>query len=82
MSLGSVQFWIFVFTVAGIYAMFGLGLQIQLGYAGLMNLGVVAFMAIAAYTMAILVVRGGWPLWAASLAGIAASVGCEQSSSR
>jgi branched-chain amino acid transport system permease protein len=73
-SLGSAPFWVFVFTVAGIYAMFGLGLQIQLGFAGLMNLGVVAFMAIAAYTMAILVVREGIPLWAASLAGIGAAV--------
>src|SRR5205823_5329363 len=33
----------------------------------------VAFMAVSAYTMAILTVREGWPLWAASIAGVAAA---------
>lgn len=74
MSLGDPQFWAFVLVVAGIYTMFGLGLQIQLGFAGLMNLGIVAFMAVAAYTMAILVVKDGLPLWVASVSGIAAAV--------
>jgi branched-chain amino acid transport system permease protein len=74
MNLGSPQFWAFVFVIAGIYTMFGLGLQIQLGFAGLMNLGIVAFMAVSAYTMAILVVKAGFPLWAASLAGIGTSM--------
>ena len=40
--------------------MFALGLQVQFGFAGLLNFGHVAFMAIGAYTMAILVVKGGW----------------------
>jgi ABC-type branched-subunit amino acid transport system permease subunit len=69
-SLGSPDFWAFVGVTAGIYAVFGLGLQLQLGFAGLLNFGFVAFMAVSAYTMAILTVREGWPLWVASLAGV------------
>ena len=73
--LTSVEFWAFVGVIAGIYTIFALGLQVQFGFTGLMNFGYVAFMAISAYTMAILVVKSGWPLWAASLAAIAAGIG-------
>jgi branched-chain amino acid transport system permease protein len=48
-------FWAFVLTFAGIYAIFVLGLQIQVGDTGLLNFGQVAFMAIGAYTMGLLV---------------------------
>jgi branched-chain amino acid transport system permease protein len=48
-------FWAFVLTFAGIYAIFVLGLQIQVGDTGLINFGQVAFMAIGAYTMGLLV---------------------------
>ena len=70
----SADFWAFVGVIAGIYTIFGLGLQIQFGFTGLLNFGHVAFMAIAAYTMAILVVRLGWPLWGAALAAIVTSM--------
>lgn len=73
-ALLDVQFWAFVGVVAGIYTVFGLGIQVQFGLTGLLNFGHVAFMAIAAYTMAILVVKAGVALWIASLAGIAAAV--------
>jgi branched-chain amino acid transport system permease protein len=73
-ALGSVEFWAFVGVTAGIYTIFGLGLQVQLGFAGLLNFGHVAFMAIGAYTMAILTVKVGVPWWLASLAGIATAV--------
>jgi branched-chain amino acid transport system permease protein len=73
--LTSLEFWSFVGVIAGIYTIFALGLQVQFGITGLMNFGHVAFMAISAYTMAILVVKSGWPLWAASLAALAAGIG-------
>jgi branched-chain amino acid transport system permease protein len=73
----SVDFWVFVGVVAGIFTIFALGLQVQFGFAGLLNFGHVAFMAVGAYTMAILVVKAGWPMWAAALAaiGLAMAVG-------
>ena len=74
--LSSGSFWAFVGVVAGIYTILALGLQVQFGFAGLLNFGQVAFMAIGAYTMAILVVKEGWSTWlAAPLAVVAAAVG-------
>ena len=73
-TLASPGFWAFVGVVAGIFTIFALGLQLQFGFTGLLNFGHVAFMAIGAYTMAILVVKTGLPLWAASLIAIAVAV--------
>jgi ABC-type branched-subunit amino acid transport system permease subunit len=70
------EFWAFIGVTAGIYTVFGLGLQIQLGFAGLLNFGHVAFMAVGAYTMAILVVKEDVPLWAACLCALAAAGVC------
>ena len=55
-TIVSGDFWAFVGVVAGIYTIFALGLQLQFGFAGLLNFGHVAFMAIGAYTLAILIV--------------------------
>ena len=74
--LASGSFWAFVGVVAGIYTILTLGLQVQFGFAGLLNFGQVGFMAIGAYTMAILVVKEGWSMWlAAPLGVVAAAVG-------
>jgi branched-chain amino acid transport system permease protein len=70
------EFWAFIGVTAGIYTVFGLGLQIQLGFAGLLNFGHVAFMAVGAYTMAILVVKEDFPLWAACICALAAAGVC------
>jgi branched-chain amino acid transport system permease protein len=70
-TIASPGFWAFVGVVAGIFTIFALGLQLQFGFTGLLNFGHVAFMAIGAYTMAILVVKTDVPLWAASLIAIA-----------
>ncbi|MGQ9509920.1 MAG: branched-chain amino acid ABC transporter permease [Thermodesulfobacteriota bacterium] len=43
-----------VLTIVGLYILLGLGLNIVVGYAGLLDLGYVAFFAIGAYTTAIL----------------------------
>jgi branched-chain amino acid transport system permease protein len=56
--------------LVGIRALLTLGLNVQWGLAGLVNLGVVAFFAIGAYTSALLAV-GGAPLAAAWPAAIA-----------
>jgi branched-chain amino acid transport system permease protein len=72
-TLGSGGFWAFVGVVAGIYTIVALGLQIQFGFTGLLNFGQVAFMAIGAYTMAMLVVKEGWSMWLAAALGVAAA---------
>jgi branched-chain amino acid transport system permease protein len=43
-----------VLTIVGLYVLLGLGLNIVVGYAGLLDLGYVAFFAIGAYVTAIL----------------------------
>jgi branched-chain amino acid transport system permease protein len=43
-----------VLTIVGIYVLLGLGLNIVVGFAGLLDLGYVAFYAVGAYTTAIL----------------------------
>ncbi|MCX8116712.1 MAG: ABC transporter ATP-binding protein [Desulfobacterota bacterium] len=43
-----------VFTIVGLYVLLGLGLNIVVGYAGLLDLGYVAFFAIGSYTVAVL----------------------------
>ncbi|KRB75920.1 branched-chain amino acid ABC transporter permease [Nocardioides sp. Root190] len=51
-----------LFTVS-IYCLVALGLNIVVGYAGLLDLGYVGFYAIGAYTVAILTsFHGSWPL--------------------
>ena len=73
--------WLGVF-VAGVLAMIGpltaayaisaIGLNLQFGYAGLLNFGHVAFMLAGAYGMAITVDIGG-PLWLGIIVGIVAA---------
>ena len=74
MDLLNPAFWIFVAIIAGIYAVMALGLYVQFSLAGLPNFGHVAFMAVAAYAMAILVVRYAAPLPIAATAGIICAV--------
>src|SRR5204862_1581418 len=72
-SIASGEFWAFVGVVAGIYTILALGLQLEFGFTGLLNFGHVAFMAIGAYTMAILVVKSGLSTWVAAPLGIVAA---------
>jgi len=51
---GLFTYLIFFLTVAGIYAILALGLNVQWGFTGQINIGVAAFFAIGAYTSAIL----------------------------
>ena len=65
----------------GIFILLGLGLNIVVGYAGLLDLGYVAFYALGAYTMAVLTTTGGeiaanyqWTFWEALPVAILAAV--------
>ncbi|MWA07446.1 branched-chain amino acid ABC transporter permease [Actinomadura sp. LD22] len=54
-----------LFYPIGIYVLLALGLNVVIGYAGMLDLGYVAFWAIGAYTMATMAVKHGigfWPL--------------------
>jgi branched-chain amino acid transport system permease protein len=74
MQVFNLPFWTFVGVIAGIYTILSLGLFIQYAMAGLPNFGHVAFMALAAYGMAILVIRLSAPMWLAALVGVLAAV--------
>lgn len=70
----SLDFWIGVGVLAGIYGIFTLGLQLNAGFTGILNFGQAGFMAIGAYTVGLLVTNGGWSLWAALPAGVLLAV--------
>jgi branched-chain amino acid transport system permease protein len=70
----SLGFWSFVGVLAGIYAIFALGLQVQFGYTGLSNFGHVGSMTVAAYTMAVLIIDAHMATGLAALAGILMAV--------
>lgn len=50
-------------TLVLIYVMLGLGLNIVVGFAGLLDLGFVGFYAVGAYTYALLYQYLGWGFW-------------------
>jgi branched-chain amino acid transport system permease protein len=53
-----------VLTVAGMYIVLALGLNIVVGLAGLLDKGYVAFYAVGAYTYALLSTQAGLSFWA------------------
>jgi len=55
---------------AGIYALMALGVNVVWGFAGMVNLGLVGFFAVGAYTSALLTLKAGWSI----AAGMAAAV--------
>jgi branched-chain amino acid transport system permease protein len=59
---------------AVIYCLAALGLNIQFGYAGLLNFGQAGFAAIGAYAIAVTVATLGWPLWLALIFGILGAI--------
>ena len=59
--------WVRLLDFALLYTMLALGLNIVVGYAGLLDLGYVAFYAVGAYAYAMLAsphLGVHWPLWA------------------
>ncbi|MFZ4498766.1 MAG: branched-chain amino acid ABC transporter permease [Burkholderiales bacterium] len=59
--------WVRILSFAALYVLLALGLNITVGYAGLLDLGYIAFFAVGAYTYALLSSPQfglHWPLWA------------------
>jgi branched-chain amino acid transport system permease protein len=59
--------WVRTLDFALLYIMLALGLNIVVGYAGLLDLGYIAFYAVGAYTYALLASPQfglHWPVWA------------------
>lgn len=52
---------LYVLSLIGVYVVFGLGYNLLMGYAGQFDFGQAAFLAIGAFTMALLQTRGGLP---------------------
>ncbi|MGA2819138.1 MAG: branched-chain amino acid ABC transporter permease [Anaerolineales bacterium] len=67
-------FWNYTLGTVGIYVLLGLGLNVVVGLAGLLDLGYVAFFAIGAYTVALLTAPQPhhllWSFWVALPIGI------------
>lgn len=53
-----------VLVTAGIFMLLTLGLNVIVGYAGILNLGYAALFAIGAYTYALVNIHAGVPFWA------------------
>jgi len=63
-----------LFILVGIYFILAVSLQLAVGFAGLLNLGHIAFYAIGAYTSALLALAG-YPFWFCFLAaGVVAMI--------
>lgn len=56
------------------YALAALGLALHFGFTGLLNFGQAGFMALGAYGFAIATLTFEWPVWAAFLTGVGASI--------
>ena len=69
-----IEFWTGVGVIAGIYVVFSTGLQMNVGFTGIQNFGQVGFMAIGAYTMAILTAEEGWNFWLSLPVAVAVAV--------
>lgn len=68
-----IEFLVYLITIAGIWAILSLSLNLQYGLTGLVNLGHVVFFMLGGYTSTILVVLGGLPIGVGMVAGIAAA---------
>jgi len=77
LPLRAGQYWNYTLGTVGIYVLLGLGLNIVVGLAGLLNLGYVAFFAIGAYTVSLLTAPSPhglvWDFWLVLPIGILAA---------
>ncbi len=58
------EYWLGVANMIGYTALGALGVQLLIGYAGLITLGHAAFIAVGAYTSTLLILRFPWPQFA------------------
>lgn len=68
-----------VFVLVGLYTLMGLGLNLEVGFAGLLDLGFAAFFAIGAFTVALLTTEGPLAIasvswWTATLVAVVVSL--------
>ena len=71
-----IEYLIFLAISTATFALFGLGLNLQWGFTGLINFGHIAFMTLGAYTMVLLSLKGVSLLLSAIIGAIvAASLG-------
>ncbi|MFN8171652.1 MAG: branched-chain amino acid ABC transporter permease [Candidatus Nanopelagicales bacterium] len=61
-------------VTAIIYCLAAMGVNMQFGYAGLLNFGQVAFVAVGAYSIGVIVVTLGMNLWLAILVGLLGAI--------
>jgi branched-chain amino acid transport system permease protein len=59
-----------LFYPIGVYIALAIGLNVVVGYAGLLDLGYVAFFAIGGYAMAVLGTMWGWNFWEILVVGV------------
>ncbi len=65
--MGTSQYVMNLAIKIGVYVMFGLGLNLLVGYVGLISLGHAGFVAIGAYTCSLLILKAGMNFWLALL---------------
>jgi branched-chain amino acid transport system permease protein len=63
-----------ILTNALLYTILALGLNIVVGYAGLLDLGYAAFFAVGAYSVGILTTVFGWSFWATIPVAVVAAI--------
>ena len=69
-SWTGTQFWTFILATCAMYAGLAVALNLVVGYAGLLNLGFIAFFGIGSYTYALVAsnqIHQHFPFWAALL---------------
>ena len=75
--------WSYIFSVtlqsafgveAIVFGLAAIGLNIQFGYTGLLNFGQSAFLAVAAYSLAVLVSEMGFSFWIGIIVGILSAI--------
>ena len=72
--LWSSPYHLYLLDTIAVFAMLALGLQLVLGYGGILQLGYAGFFGLGAYTSAILTAKLGWPFPAAFVAAMAVAV--------
>jgi branched-chain amino acid transport system permease protein len=72
------DFWVHILATSAMYATLAVSLNLVVGYAGLLNLGFIAFFGIGSYTYALVAsqqLHQHFPFWLALLTVIGAAVG-------